>query len=315
MPATSRTTGVIAFLYTLKVCTGRDEEATAPSMLLPNLGALRLREAPTGAFPLAQLPQNLFDLVVEKLVAQMVVGSEEPDMCAQVELTCNQLHLVLSQLRKDGLFIDPKYDCSNPDAEVWKAAHAAFGVDPDEVQRTKEAGVSWKYNFHTLCRVFTTPMTFEVDEGYGDLNPEHPHKWVSWDLWEWFMEAVVLEDGSEDGVDMREAWSWDLKEMLRNPETQNRDLLAKIMIKLIDENINANYLELPQLPLSAQLVDDDGNEHSPSGESTRVIFKDDTGVKCECCGRFGDDTATKIRKYLRDISAFRNLLLAMIPEP
>tara|TARA_B110000211_G_scaffold230130_1_gene289072 strand:+ start:287 stop:1132 length:846 start_codon:yes stop_codon:yes gene_type:complete len=281
-------------------------------MLLPNLGALRLREAPTGAFPLAQLPQNLFDLVVEKLVAQMVVGSEEPDMCAQVELTCNQLHLALSQLRKDGLFIDPKYDCSNPDAEVWKAAHAAFGVDPDEVQRTKEAGVSWKYNFHTLCRVFTTPMTFEVDAEVEDQNPEHPHKWVSEHLWEWLGQEWTVRAFVNKAT--HEPWSCDLKEMLRNPKTQNRHSLAKILIALIDDHINANYLELPPFT-DMNYVDDDGNEYSRSGESTRAIFKDDSGVKCECCGRFGDDTATKIRKYLRDISAFRNLLRAMIPEP
>jgi hypothetical protein len=272
---------------------------------------LRLREAPTGAFPLAQLPQNLFDLVVENLMAQLAVGSDEPDMCAPVELACDQLRLALGQLRKDGLHIDPKYDCSDPDAEVWKAAHAAFGVDPDQVQRTKEAGVSWKHNFHSLCKVFTTPMTFEVyiDPASGDLA--HPHGWQSKGLWELFMQwshvrgFVGVEDAETVAQDK-------LKEMLRNPDTDNRGWLAKRLIFLLGYCVAAEDLELDSCR-NTKYADPQGNECS-EGEY-RQAFKDDSGVKCKCCGRFGDDTETKIRKYLRDISAFRNLLRAMIPEP
>ena len=154
--------------------------------MLPSLERLSLG-APTSAPPITTLEQDPFDLIVERLVeriGQPIDGvaidedGEDVDghflihadlMCDQVTQVCNE---VTTLERMTGNDVG-KYDCSNPDSFVWKAAHSIFGVDAladfkhqDPERRvaplTKLQGDTWRDSFRTLCKVFAASSDQDV---------------------------------------------------------------------------------------------------------------------------------------------------------
>ena len=136
--------------------------------------------------PITTLKQpGPFDMIVDMLVKRLdfdvrkeVAGGDADVLCARVTQVCNELAVLnnLPALKQDEKpAIDPKYDCANPDAHVWKAAHVIFGVDPladpnhrDPAHRkpalTKLDGDTWRDSFRALCKVFGPPdqLQYEV---------------------------------------------------------------------------------------------------------------------------------------------------------
>jgi hypothetical protein len=119
--------------------------------------------------PLYTLKQDPFDEIVNELVkrlapdAKAIKNSDADAMCRDVANVCREL-ATLNRL--PGLAVDPKYDCSDPNAEIWKYAHAIFGANPKKHVwlRDKERDQSWKQNFRDLCKAFDPKFDFAVVE-------------------------------------------------------------------------------------------------------------------------------------------------------
>ncbi len=175
--------------------------------MLPSLGALSLG-APTGADddsdnddePLTSRSQRLglvrpppiytlepdpFSIIANELAKRLlpnddaVAYTDAHVLCARVHQACREL-ATLNRL--PGQAIDPKYDCSDPNAEVWRAALVIFGMDPSlpvGVSRPhRPRNTTWKGYFRSLCRVFH-PETL-----YYDLDEEQDGtQWVAYSLW------------------------------------------------------------------------------------------------------------------------------------
>ena len=136
--------------------------------------------------PITTLKQpGPFDTLVEMLANRLnfdtrkeVAGADADVLCKRVAQVCNELAVLnnLPALRQENkASIDPDFDCANPDARVWKAAHVIFGVDPladpnhqDPAHRkpplTKLDGDTWRDSFRALCKVFGPPdqLQYEV---------------------------------------------------------------------------------------------------------------------------------------------------------
>ena len=136
--------------------------------------------------PITTLKQpGPFDMIVDMLANRLnfdtrkeVAGADADVLCRRVSQVCDELAVLnnlpaLKQANKAS--IDPDFDCANPDARVWKAAHVIFGVDPladpnhqDPAHRkpplTKLDGDTWRDSFRALCRVFGPPdqLRYEV---------------------------------------------------------------------------------------------------------------------------------------------------------
>lgn len=123
-----------------------------------------------------------FDTIVQMLVKRLnfnirkeVAGGDADVLCARVTQVCNELS-TLNQIPQANIdLVYPEYDCSNPDARVWMAAHVIFGVDPladpnhkDPAHRkpalTKLDGDTWRDSFRALCKAFGPPdqLQYEV---------------------------------------------------------------------------------------------------------------------------------------------------------
>ncbi len=136
--------------------------------------------------PIVTLQQpGPFDAIVKMLADRLnfdtrkeVAGADADVLCRRVSQVCDELAVLnnlpaLKQANKAS--IDPDFDCANPDARVWKAAHVIFGVDPladpnhqDPAHRkpalTKLDGDTWRDSFRALCKVFGPPgqLLYEV---------------------------------------------------------------------------------------------------------------------------------------------------------
>ena len=113
-------------------------------------------------------PGGPFSIIVDKLVerltpdAEAMNGSDADAMCRDVANVCREL-ATLNRL--PGQVVDPRYNCSDPNAEIWKYAHAIFGVDPMGklwLRGKKPNRLSFKQNFVVLCKAFRPDFTFTV---------------------------------------------------------------------------------------------------------------------------------------------------------
>ena len=173
------------------------------------------RGASTGVHtpPIATLEQpGPFDMIVEELVKRLdfdadeVAESDADVLCARVSQVCNELAVLnnLPALNQDEQpnAIDPKYNCSDPDALIWKLAHGVFGVDPladfnheapahRKPPLTKMEGDTWRDSFRALCKAFGPPdqMLYEVREG----------EWAGWTVYSLWGE-LYMASSDERGI-------------------------------------------------------------------------------------------------------------------
>jgi len=177
--------------------------------MLPDLGTLSLG-APTGAPPITTLEQDPFDLIVEKLVERVLEPQDEDEnyynaniMCERVTQVCNEVVTLERMSGNDA----GKYDCSNPDSVVWKAAHCIFGVDAfakfdhATLERrvaplTKLRGDTWRDSFRTLCKVFAASS--EQDVQYEVLRGQAG--WMRHYVW---VELYRASSPERDAVTIR----------------------------------------------------------------------------------------------------------------
>jgi len=159
--------------------------------------------------PITTLKQpGPFDMIVQTLANRLnfdtrkeVAGGDADVLCARVTQVCNELAVLnnLPALKQENkASIDPDFDCANPDAHVWKAAHVIFGVDPladlnhkDSAHRkpplTKLEGDTWRDSFRALCKAFGPP---------GQLQYEvfmRGSKWTAHSVWGELYKSSSLE--------------------------------------------------------------------------------------------------------------------------
>lgn len=181
------------------------------------------RRAPRSP-PIHILEPGPFSVIVEALVnrlapnAEAVKGSDADAMCRDVANVCREL-ATLNRL--PGQAVDPKYDCSDPNAEIWRLAHAIFGVDPMGKLWLRGKGpnrLSWKANFVLLCKAFRPDfdypkITWEAAHGGGikhgffsvwnrlwRLFPENTRAAREWEEAKFEEDAreAFLDEGDED---------------------------------------------------------------------------------------------------------------------
>jgi len=125
-----------------------------------------------------KLEPGPFSVIVDELVkrlapdAEAINGADADAMCRDVANVCREL-ATLNRL--PGQAVDPKYDCSDPNAEIWRLAHAIFGVNPRGklwLRGKKPNQLSWKANFVLLCKAFRPDfdypkITWEAAHGGG----------------------------------------------------------------------------------------------------------------------------------------------------
>jgi hypothetical protein len=166
--------------------------------MLPSLKRLSL-----GAPPVTTLEQDSFDLIAEKLVERVNERIDDDEnyafadeLCDLVTQVCHEVSTLERMSGNDA----GKYDCSNPDSLVWKAAHSIFGVDAladfghENPERrmaplTKLRGDTWRDSFRTLCKVFAYGA--EQDLQYELLRGQAG--WVRLHVWVDLYSASSLE--------------------------------------------------------------------------------------------------------------------------
>jgi len=151
--------------------------------------------------PIHTLQRGPFDLIVKMLLerltpdAEAINGSDADAMCRDVAKVCRELATLdqLPGLADDEVVVDPKYDCSDPNAKIWRKAHAIFGVDPMKNVKLRQEGQSWKENFRNLCQVFNP------QQGYYYFTEGHSEpRWYDASLWATL--KMVYEEGEVDHI-------------------------------------------------------------------------------------------------------------------
>lgn len=151
--------------------------------------------------PIHTLEPDPFSMIANELVKQLTTPDTRSlsafnadKMCAKVTQVCHEL-ATLNQLPDQTL--NPEYNCSNPDAFVWKAAHAIFGVDVSAPSATQLKGhdLSWRDNFRALCGVYTP---------YYNFNYYNGATWKGFSLW-----GTFARDYQEGYYEEYRHVSWD----------------------------------------------------------------------------------------------------------
>ena len=164
--------------------------------------------------PIHTLEPGPFSLIVDELLKRLMVdaeavnGSDADAMCRDVANVCREL-ATLNQL--PGQAVDPMYNCSNPNSEIWKYAHAIFGVNPTEttwLRGKKPNQLSWKQNFVMLCKAFRPDFVYpvvgwEAAHG-GGIQHDFLNVWNQ--LWRSVPENRQVADAWEEEHEEGDAW-------------------------------------------------------------------------------------------------------------
>jgi len=131
--------------------------------------------------PIHMLEPGPFSLIADELAKrlrpgrQAIKNSDADALCRDVEKACREL-ATLNRL--PGQAVHPYYDCSDPNAQVWRGALVIFGVDPFKKHVKKMSNQSRKDGFRDLCQVFNPQQGyFWFDEGHSEP------RWYDASLW------------------------------------------------------------------------------------------------------------------------------------
>jgi hypothetical protein len=131
--------------------------------------------------PIHSLEPGPFSVIVDEIAKRLAPGRREiknstaDALCRDVGKACREL-ATLNRL--PGQAVDPKYDCSDPNAPVWKGALVIFGIDPNKRHVLKRSGQSRKDQFRDLCQVFNPQKIYYwFNEGHSEP------RWYDASLW------------------------------------------------------------------------------------------------------------------------------------
>jgi hypothetical protein len=161
--------------------------------------------------PIYTLKQDPFSIIVDELAKRLtpdaatIKHTDPKSLCREVEKACREL-ATLNRL--PGLAVDPRYDCYDPNAPVWKAALVIFGVNPKKRTRRLNSR-SWKGHFRDLCAAFNPGYAYVVFEsnnaGGGHWGDGHTLWGTLWDADEkgHFHDHVEYNQSRARGGDWR----------------------------------------------------------------------------------------------------------------